>query len=268
MKFTLKVFLGLLTVAIAGHASDAGSPLLHVGFDSTETGPYVDDHVRADWPSVQSIGLYGRSDIVQDEDEERGKVLRIAYPKGAVGPREGGGQFVVSLPPSRELWLSYLVKFEPGFNFRLGGKLPGLTSGGGTFTGGVHPSKGEGWSARFMWREEGRAVVYLYYVDKPGKWGEDLPLGGFTFRAGKWHRITEHIRVNSPDKADGILEGWIDGAKLLSRSDIRFRIGEQDLIDSLYFSTFHGGNTAEWGPEVDSVAFYDEFIVSDSPLEP
>jgi hypothetical protein len=192
----------------------------------------------------------------------------MSYPRGAVGPSEGGGQFEVTLPPARELWLSYFVKFGEGFDFRLGGKLPGLTSGGDTFTGGNKPTRGEGWSARFMWRKNGEAVVYLYHVEMPGKWGEDLPLGGFHFETGKWHRITEHIRVNAADQADGILEAWIDGRKLLSRSDVRFRIGEQGLIDSLYFSTFHGGNTAEWGPEVDCVAFFDEFVVSESTLDP
>ncbi len=92
-----------------------------------------------------------------------------------------------------------------------------------------------------------------------------LPLDGAGFLSGKWHRLTQHIRVNAPHQSDGVLDVWFDGKKVLSRPGIRFRVGEKGLIDSLYFSTFHGGNTREWAPAVDSFAFFDDFTVSKEP---
>ncbi|HBG26669.1 MAG TPA: hypothetical protein DDX75_06195 [Phycisphaerales bacterium] len=53
-----------------------------------------------------------------------------------------------------------------------------------------------------------------------------------------------------------------DGRKVLSKSDIRFRLGDMGAIDSFLFSTFHGGNTQDWAPDVNSFASFDEFLIS------
>jgi Polysaccharide lyase 14 len=270
MKCTTKFFVALLLVGALESlaASSARDPIIDVQFESDALGQYTHDMVCKDWGTVPWTQLYGRAHIIQDQEAKRGKVLKIAYPKGAVGPKHGGGQFVISLPPSKELWLSYYVKFGKDFDFKRGGKLPGLTSGGGRYTGGNKPQNGEGWSARFMWRKGGRAVVYLYYVDMSGKWGDNLSLKDFAFTPGTWHQITQHIKVNTADKTDGIIEVWLDGKKVLSRLDIRLRIGDKGLINSLYFSTFHGGNTKGWAPGVDCFTFFDKFVVSRKPLVP
>ncbi|MEM7062275.1 MAG: DUF4347 domain-containing protein [Cyanobacteria bacterium P01_B01_bin.77] len=237
--------------------------LLDVQFESQRLGKYTKTSVAKDWENVNWSNLYDRAHIVEDPDGERGQVLEIKYPKGAVGPKEGGGQFEVSLPEAEELWLSYYVKFGENFDFRRGGKLPGLASGGGKFTGGNSPDNGDGWTARYMWRDQGRAVAYAYYVDKPGKWGEDIDLDDFAFSKGDWHQITQHIKLNTDNKANGLLETWVDGEKHQSRSDMRWRLGDQGLIDSIYFSTFHGGGSDSWAPQVDSKAFFDGFVVSE-----
>lgn len=242
-------------------AQAARRPAKPFGFDTSREGAYTSAAMRADWPTLEWGDDHGRAFIVRDDDRERGKVLRVGYPKGSVGPAEGGSQFLVKLPPADEYWLSYLVKFEPGFDFRKGGKLPGLTSGGSRFTGGNKPANGEGWSARYMWRVEGDAELYLYYVDMPGEWGEGLVFKDVRFEPGRWHRLTQHIRINQPDKADGLIEVWFDDTKVLARGDLRLRIGNQGRIDSFCFSTFHGGQGDEWAPTVDSFARFDDFLL-------
>jgi hypothetical protein len=206
--------------------------------------------------------LRGRAHIVRDEDPARGKVLRVFYPQGAVGPATGGIQFLTGLAPAEEYWLSYRVKFEEGFDFSKGGKLPGLTSGGSKYTGGKRPTAGEGWSARYMWHAGGKAVVYLYYVDMPGIWGDGIRLPEVTFVPGRWHQLTQHIRLNAPDQADGVLEVWFDGRQVLSRNDLRFRLGRLGLIDSFFFSTFHGGSSPDYAPKTDCYARFDDFTIS------
>lgn len=246
-------------------ASQDGKPGWHVTFEGGVIGDYTPERVSRDWTNVAWTSFGNRASIVRDPASSSSKVLEVAYPDGAVGPEEGGAQFLVELSPSRELWLSYDVRFGKEFDFRLGGKLPGLTSGGSMYTGGNRPENGQGWSARFMWLKGGQAVVYLYHADMEGKWGENLPLDGFAFTPGRWHCVTQYIKVNSPDRANGTLEVWADGRKVLSRSDIRFRAGHRGLIDSFYFSTFHGGNSRKWGPKRESFAFFDNFRVSDAP---
>jgi len=245
-----------------GTAGEQKPLLLAVDFDSRAAGSYEEADLREDFGSgVRWAGLFGRARIVETGDPERGKALRVDYPEGAVGPRAGGAQFLMSLPSERELRLSYAVRFSPDFDFQLGGKLPGLTSGGGKYTGGTQPVDGRGWSARYMWRKGGQAVVYFYHVGMEGKWGDNLVLPGAVFQPGRWHRLEQRIRVNTPGAADGELEVWFDGERVLFRDDVRFRLGQAGLVDSFYFSTFHGGNTARWGPDRDCFVWFDEFEI-------
>ena len=239
--------------------------IVNVTFNNDAVGKYTNQMLKKDFPN-REWGALDRAEIVSDIDRERGNVLKVTYPRDALGPREGGVQFLVNLQPAEELWLSYYVKFEKGFDFRLGGKLPGLTSGEGKFTGGHKPKNGEGWSARYMWRKYGESVIYLYYIDMPGKWGEDIKLDGFHFIPGRWYNLVQHIKLNTNSKANGTIEVWINGEKKLSRNNLRLRLGDMGLIDSFYFSTFHGGNTRDWSPYVESIALFDDIIISKDPI--
>ena len=233
---------------------------IRISFENIETGLYPDSKVKSSWPGVQWSNVYNRFYVVEKPSEENAKCIRISYPKGSVGPSEGGGQFLIDLPARNEYYLSYQLRFGDNFDFRRGGKLPGLTSGGGKYTGGNLPEAGDGWSARYMWKENGKLIVYLYYVDMPGKYGENLSLN-FAAERNKWYTLTQRIKVNDPGKNNGILEVWIDDEKVLSRKDIRFRIGEAGKIDSFYFSTFHGGNDETWAPVNDSFLYFDELYI-------
>ncbi|MDF7822748.1 hypothetical protein P4B35_01880 [Pontiellaceae bacterium B12227] len=220
---------------------------------------YADLEFSEYWKNVSWAHLYGKLAVV--ENGSQGKVLRISYPEGGVGPQETGSHFVLNLPPADEYELSYKVMFEQGFDFRLGGKLPGLTSGGEKYTGGIHPTKGEGWSARFMWREGGSAELYLYYVDNKSEWGDQHPFEGVVMQTGRWYEFRQRIRLNAPDGKDGRIQAWLDGKKVVDLKGLRLRIGELGEIDAFYFSTFHGGQTPEFAPMNDSFARFDDFLI-------
>ena len=245
----------------------SGEPVLKEGFERFAPGPYTDEQFSSHWklmtPKALNVNwahLYGKLAVV--EDERQGKVLRISYPAGGVGPEQTGSQFVLNLPPADEYELSYKVMFEKGFDFRLGGKLPGLTSGGEKFTGGIHPKNGEGWSARFMWREGGTAELYLYYVDNKFEWGDQHPFEGVILQPGKWVEFRQRIKLNAPGRTDGRIRAWLDGKKVVDLKNLRLRIGEQGAIDSFYFSTFHGGQEPEWAPTNNSFARFDDVLIT------
>ncbi len=109
-----------------------------------------------------------------------------------------------------------------------------------------------------MWRKKGRAVVYFYSVGMSGKWGEDIPLNK-SFEPGKWHRITQHIVLNDGKENNGLLEVRLDGEKVLAKKNMLYRYNNLGRIDTMYFSTFFGGNTEEWGPHRDCVIYFDNF---------
>ncbi|MCP8898155.1 polysaccharide lyase [Gilvimarinus xylanilyticus] len=194
--------------------------------------------------------------------------LLISYPKGAVGPEEGGVQFPIVLDGIEgfeayysSLTLDYCLKFKPGFDFVKGGKLPGLMGSEGAWarSGGDQPDGSNGWTLRYMWRQNGRAVVYAYLPPSPNgrygneQWGQDIELGK-SFVPGRWHCLKQSVKVNDMGEENGELHVWFDGEKVLSRTDISYRLADTTagLVGGIYVSTFHGGNTPDWGPSRDS----------------
>lgn len=232
--------------------------IFNLDFENNTIGSYTDADLHKDVGEVTWKLLDERASI--EKDKIHGKVLKVKYPKGAVGPKQGGVQFDKPLPKANEYILEYDMKFEAGFDFALGGKLPGLTSGGEKYTGGNHPDNGEGWSARYMWIAEGEIIVYFYYKDMEHKWGDTVKLNVF-FKPGQWYTIKQRIKLNDTDKFNGVMEVWVDGKQVLSNNKVRYRLAPLGSIDSFYFSTFHGGNTKDWAPKNDSYIYFDNFKV-------
>jgi len=203
------------------------------------------------------------------------KAIRVDYPKGGVGPSATGMQFPVDFSRIsgmqahyESLYLRYYVFFESGFDFVKGGKLPGLMGSEGSWirSGGNIPDGTNGWTMRLMWREEGEAVIYAYLP--PGKyqrgvWGTDIPLGK-TFATGRWICIEEFVKVNTPGRNDGQLTVWIDNEQVLALTDVNYRTIDNAAgkIGGIYVSTFHGGNTPDWGPAVTSHARFDGIVAA------
>lgn len=257
--------LGRLTALLAAEPPAPGHPL-HVTFDELPLGPYVQEQAKAQWPGLRWFALKDRARIVAAEGDPAQRYLELKYPVGKIGPGESGGQFLVNLPPREEYWLDYSVRFRPGFDFRKGGKLPGLCGGGSKSTGG-HNHPGEAWSARYMFHHDGQVIVYLYHMDQKGKYGDGLKLPGCVFEPGKWHRLTQHLKVNTNLDHNGVLEVWFDGRKVIERTNLRLREGDKAPVDTFYFSTFHGGATRDWAPLNDSYACFDNFLLATSEAE-
>ena len=123
---------------------------------------------------------------------------------------------------------------------------------------------------RYMWRRDGAAVLYLYHMDKPHKWGEDFPLLSTAetplfFERGEWIHLVQRVKVNSGENADGEVQVWMNGVEALDLSGLRFVTGDRK-IDTFYVSTFHGGNTPGWGPLNDSFLWIDDIEISSEPF--
>lgn len=259
-KITKQLTL-LLTVMMAACTSTSSSSdtILTLNFEDNKVGAYTQNDVTNSIGTLKWAIFNNRAEVVKDK--ERGKVLKVIYPKGAIGPKEGGIQFDKPLEEANAYYLDYYIKFGEGFNFVKGGKLPGLTSGGETYTGGIHPDNGEGWSARYMWVDEGEIIVYFYHLDMKHKWGDAVRLHT-KFQPGRWYRITQYIKINEADKFDGKMYVWIDGKNVLADDSVRYRIAPLGKINSFYFSTFFGGNTPDWAPTKDEAIFFDDMVVS------
>lgn len=238
-------------------------PFFAVDFQQSPVGGYGDSQLQADWPRLEYSVTGGRTAIHQ---EGSNRFLRVTYPRGAVGPNDGGAQWVMDLDSNAadELYTSYRLRFPDGFQPVKGGKLPGL-SGGARNAGGNKPDGSDGWSARIMWRRGAAAVQYVYHPDQPTAFGEDLEWDR-VFPTGQWITVETRVRMNAPGRHNGIVQTWMDGELVLDRTDIRFRDVDSFAVDQFMFSTFFGGSTSDWAPVKDEYIDFDDFRISSSPI--
>ncbi len=246
----------------------AQAPVFANDFDDDEVGAYAD---LDDWntPPWDNGVDEGRVEIIDGPEAFSGRSLRVHYPEGGVGPSEGGAQWRLELDDSYdELYLAYRVRFADGFDFVLGGKLPGLV-GGSAPTGCSNDQ--DGFSARSMWRPEGAGVQYMYFPEKQNNCGDDYDymLGDAiaSFEPGVWHTLEHHVVMNTPGEHDGLLQAWLDGELVLDAPGFLFRLADGTYsIDAMYFSTFFGGSSNDWAPTKDERVDFDDFVICDGPI--
>lgn len=256
-------------IAYHSRPFEAGNGVVLINnFEATPLGPYDYEAFKADtsWPRVAWSETSDRASIVSDSGDRK---LRITYPAGGVGTGASGGQAVIDLGNNfSDLSFRQSIQFEEGFDWQRGGKLPGLSSRGSQWSGGNVPRSGEGYSARYMWRDNGRAVLYLYHVDQKSSFGDEIDLD-FSFETGKEYTLTQRIARNTGDENNGVLDVWVsvDGSahqNVLNKTDVRFGLGDGGYTDSLYFSTYFGGADSSWAPDTTSYVTFDNLIVTQS----
>lgn len=246
--------------------------------DFTEpSGLYTEERWAKDWDDPRwEVGLTKRQVEIIKEDELRMQInLLQGYPKDneqREADYNNGVKWIYTFSSREQATLEYLVKFQADFDFVRGGKLPGLC-GGECNSGGQKPTGNDGWSARVMWREEGRAVSYVYRANRGGwpwsNFGEDFQwiwpdsATNVAFKPNEVYKITQRITMNSPDQANGQLEVWLNELKVLNKTDILWRKNDEFAIDSLMMNVFYGGNDSTWAVKKDEFLWLDKFILSE-----
>ena len=248
-------------------------------FETASVGLFTKDVLNEQWETpLWHMGIREeRVKIVQDA--EKGKAMEVLFPahqygsKGAVGFLNDLSFGVDFQRTFEELYVSYDVKFSENFEFVLGGKLPGLCGynttqepGDGCNTGGGFPTGYDGWSGRGMWREDGVLENYMYHADQFYEYGDDEIWDVKPVR-GQWHTIQHRIVMNTVGEANGVVEAWFDGVKVLSSTNMLYRKTADIGINLFYFSTFYGGADPSWAPGSDQYMYYDNFRIATTPLE-
>lgn len=198
----------------------------------------------------------------------------VFYPAGSASQKsaqtdasvEGGFQAYYDLTAGQlnEAYLRYWVYFPANFQFVKGGKLPGLFGGTQT-SGGKIPDGANGFSTRYMWREDGAGEVYAY-LPSSQEHGTSLGRGDWSFPTGRWTCLVQHVRLNTPNQPDGSIDVEQDGRVVSKQRGLIFRTTDQLRIEGLFFSSFFGGGDASWASPSDQFARFGGFDVSAQPL--
>jgi hypothetical protein len=209
--------------------------------------------------------VYAHAAITADAGGE--KFLRHTIPAGELGNFFAAPRLVRDVEHAT---LQYDIRFDEGFDWRWGGKIPGLAG----VAPGVEiyaPTSGErnrdvGFSTRLMWHgraddgsrayqdalgaippdQENMLVTYAY-VRSPEDgfggygWQTNLDAG---FRAGVWHNVRMEVKLNTIGRADGVYRVWIDDILRFSASDWDYRNRADVKIQAVLYDIHRGGNNS------------------------
>lgn len=235
----------------------------------------VDGAFADRWPQdSRFINGYVKDGVLDFKLTDGRPTMRVNMPAGSFNLQNGenvsgvaGGvgfgyriaPWASPLPSVKEAVLEYDVMFKPGFQWRSGGKLPGL-AGGTDNSGGGDASLG--WSTRLMWRAGGALNIYAYYPGKLSQFGDDWTF--YTIppeQVGQWITIRQRVRVNDVGFSNSQVQMWINGvqrmitppgesATLTVAKKLQSDSGSAGIQYMLH-SVFYGGNTANFAPTVD-----------------
>lgn len=250
-----------------GNVGNLSDEAMFIGFENHQAGQaYTRDRQSKDLRVAFSDNDINKiSQITTEESGSGNQSLKITYPDDVRA--NAGTAFMI--PERDEYYFQYKVKFEEGFDFdgdtHSGGKLPGLAADGWA-SGGQDVTGSNGFTSRYMWDKGGRAKLYLYHMDKPTKWGENMFFKDSAgkdvfFEPGQWHTITQRVEINDGNQRNGEIDVWMDGEQVLNVEGIRF-VNDGSGINSMFLSTFFGGNSKGFLPDRDVSAYFDDMIIS------
>ena len=256
MKLSICWLIGILFWGGTTWGNDAGDLVFQETFDSFQaTGLF------------ELLNSKDQVEVVEDEGVHNSRVLMVTY----VGYERGSERVTARYPLGErglEYTLNYDVKFDADFQFVKGGKLHGLGPDS-PITGGK-TMRPDSWSARVTFKEEGSVRSYLYCQNKDGQYGAGVYSPHFHFEKDKYYAVSLHVKLNEdPAKSDGFAHIYIDGKRIIQHDEVRFRgeDGEETLISTFIFSTFHGGHEPHWAPRnsdgkyTDVHAYFDNIAV-------
>ena len=199
--------------------------------------------------------------------------LQVTY----VPSPEGSERIAINLPLRRAVTrarLSFDVRFAEGFRFARGGKLLGLGPAR-PVTGGA-ARRPDGWSARAMWREQGRIATYLYEQQGTKRFGIGQLSREPVLNPGEWHHISLDLRLNEPGQADGAALLAVDGRPVALSQGLSLRgasVENLAPIGQLLLHTFFGGSDPSYQPRdadgrpLTLTALFDNLqVTSDQPI--
>jgi hypothetical protein len=223
------------------------------GFDSLPTGRISAKSFNAELGGGYWDEKNYDDSSVQTDTRGTGKVYRLTLQAGTIHDNPSGNNGIVAVIPLAKqvdnACLAYDIRFDPNFDWSLGGKLPGLSGVApgvaATWPAGGNYGGSKGWSGRMMWHGGGKMESYMYGPKQTSRYGDGIAWPK-TFVRGRWHRVQMCYTMNTPGTANGKLQTWFDGQQVLNITNHVYRTRSDVHISHMMWSIFRGGSTMDW----------------------
>jgi hypothetical protein len=179
-----------------------------------------------------------------------------------------------------EMFFRYYLRLGDDWNQTVdGGKLPGFSGTYGKAGWGGRKVDGtDGWSARGSFGlaiPEGNPLAglqpigtYCYHAEMRGTYGDvwvwQRGYRGF-LEKNRWYCIEQQVKLNQPERNDGILRAWVDGRLAFEKTDIRFRTVATLKIEQVWMNVYHGGTKPS---PYDQHLFIDNVVIARKYIGP
>ncbi|KAF8816012.1 polysaccharide lyase family 14 protein [Phlegmacium glaucopus] len=211
------------------------------------------------------------------------------YPEGSINPTadipggfslylSGPQDFADRLETASEVVMSYRMMLQDGWEWKKGGKLPGVFGGVGELSygcsGGRKEHRCQCFNLRPMWRPESVAELYTYLPLTPenaerlksvpprsvenNDYGFSVGRGAFHLDAavGQWVAIALRTKLNDVGSTNGQIQLWIDGNSVINIDGLSLQETEAGNIKGMHFQTFFGGHGQDWASPKDQRAWF------------
>ncbi len=263
--------LGLAQLACLSSLSAAdGDDLFRTTFSSASDAARLEIYNSPDHATVGTYTLGGRTS----------SMLQMLH------TRTGTWESILGRPnlsrTVRAATIRYRLFFPASWQFRMGGKLPGLIPDTPVFGGSADdPVEFDRWSVRVMWIAQSTAAVdggddtharpsiYVYDQNRDVHFGEQFPVEGFFLREETWYDIALYVKVNSHSgsqaNSDGQIKLYINGVLERTLNNVKVagnlpsgKTASDTWISQIAFHNYYGGSKTDstWVPTVASTKCY------------
>lgn len=199
---------------------------------------------RGNW-HIAHEDSFGWENGLLVNDLEQGRVLKVLHKSASscakITPHNIGGlQFFNNFRDKyNNLSLEYSVKFQDGFRFCRGGRLPGLY-GGEIISETQVPNGTNGFLSKLGWTSNGFGELILNLPPVNGQNSWYYTGGNWRFTPGKWHTIKQELYLNNKDDKNGYARITFDGKEVILINDLYFRASNDIKIKGFAFTNYYG----------------------------
>ena len=245
-------------------------------FDGSPLGTYTRERALAEFPDVDQYLVYNdAAQVVAGPEAFAGRSMRVEVFDGTIGRGSMNIKFRIPGGGYDDLYTSFMYTTSPNFKTNTGGKLNALAgaaystkySQGGCLEDGEFNSKphlsgsGQGthnYSFFYGMKNRCGGGTGFWWDGADGSSSNSGP--NINSAHGVWHHIEYRIKVNTPGKADGILQTWHDGELVLSNTSMMWRKTDAHNVERAKLQAFvSGGNEIE---ERGHFIYYDDYVIS------
>jgi hypothetical protein len=189
----------------------------------------------------QDAGLLENMDVIRMKRGPVPVAMSVRLPKGSAAPSssvvpKGGISFPWqprSLKEQSAVCLSYQILLPSDFDFNLGGALPGII--------GQADRSNDRFLVRLQWHQGGSTSVANYTTLDGKKFKQTADGESSAIPRGRWVKVDQEVILNEPDKENGVLRVWLDGALAVDKIDLAYRVKPDTTLTGVAADFFYTG---------------------------